>query len=58
MGCTYTSKKGNKMTMQDNGIIAIKPKQSSTLFYSVDDIVDSLEYLREQGFYQHIEDQK
>lgn len=55
MGYAFTSKKGNRVTMQENGLLNVTPKNGSTLSYSVDDLVSISEYLREHGFFQHVD---
>ena len=53
MGYSYSTNKGNRITLQDDGSMCVTPKNGSTLFYNVDEVVSGLEYLREQGFYIH-----
>lgn len=53
MGCTYTSEKGNKITMLDNGLLEIKPKQGSSMFYrfySIDNVISIIEYYMESRY--------
>jgi len=39
---TYTDKKGNKIIIQENGLILITPKKESTHIYTLEEIIDSI----------------
>ena len=39
---SYTDKYGNRITLQDNGVIGITPKGESTHFYTLREIVEIL----------------
>ena len=39
---TYTNKHGNRITLQDNGLISITPKNESTRFYNLKEIIEAL----------------
>lgn len=39
---TYTDKHRNRITVQDNGLISITPKNESTRFYDLKEIVDAV----------------
>ncbi len=44
---SFTDKKGNRITLQDNGLISITPKGESTLFYNLEEIIECLQYYKD-----------
>lgn len=43
----FKDKKGNRITLQENGLISITPKDESTLFYTLEEIIECLQYYRD-----------
>lgn len=39
----FEDKKGNRITLQDNGLISITPKGKSTLFYTLEEIIEYIQ---------------
>lgn len=43
----FEDKKGNRITLQENGLISIKPKGESTLFYTLEEIIEYIQYYKD-----------
>jgi len=45
----FTDKKGNRITIQENGLISITPKGESTLFYTLEEIIGHIKRCKDAG---------